>query len=129
MPKNSKQARAAPPAAYHEGLRELGYTRVAVVAAVVETVRAAVPAVVPLMLTGVVDPKLKVGGYCAPAGLDVRVAVNTTLPVKPPAGVTVMVDIFPVVAPGVTVTVVPLTVKVGFTAVVTVTCAVPVALV
>jgi hypothetical protein len=80
------------------------------------------------MLTGVVDPKLNVGGYCAPAGLDVRVAVNATLPVKPPLGVTVIVEVFPVVAPGETVTAVPLTVKLGLTAVVTVTDAVPEAL-
>ena len=96
--------------------------------AVVETVRVAAPAVVPEMLTGVVDPKLKVGGYWAPDGLDVRAAVNATLPVKPPAGVTVMVDVFPVVAPGVTVTAVPLKANEGFTAAVTVTVVVPEAL-
>ena len=107
----------------------MGYTRAAEVGAVVETVRTAVPAVVPVMLTGVVDPKLKLGGYWAPGGLDVRAAVNATLPTKPPAGVTEMVDVFPEVAPGATVTTVPVTVKLGFTAVVTVTCAVPVALV
>jgi hypothetical protein len=95
---------------------------------VVETVRVAAPAVVPEMLTGVVDPKLKVGGYWAPDGLDVRAAVNATLPMKPPAGVTVMVDVFPVVAPGVTVTVVPLKANEGFTATVTVTVVVPEAL-
>ena len=91
----------------------MGYTRVALVAAVVEMVRVAVPAVVLVMLTGVVDPKLKVGGYWAPAGLDVRAAIKATLPVKPPAGVTVMVDVFPVVAPGEIVTGVPLTAKLG----------------
>jgi hypothetical protein len=91
----------------------LGYARAALVAAVVETVRVAVPAVVPVMLTGVVDPKLKVGGYWAPVGLEVRLAVNVTLPVKPPAGVTVMVEVFPVVAPWVTVTDVPPSVKEG----------------
>lgn len=41
----------------------MGYARAALVAAVVETVREAVAAVVPVMLTGVVDPKLSVGGY------------------------------------------------------------------
>ena len=106
----------------------MGYTRVALVAAVVETVRVAVPAVVPVMLTGVVDPKLKVGGYWAPFGLAVTTAVSATLPVKPPLGVTVIIEVFPVVAPGETVTAVPLTVKLGLTAVVTVTTAVPVAL-
>jgi hypothetical protein len=48
--------------------------------------------------------------------------------VKPPEGVTVMTDVFPVVAPGATVIAVPLMVKVGFTTVVTVTDAVPEAL-
>lgn len=41
----------------------MGYARVALVAAVVEMVSVAVPAVVPVMLTGLVEPKLKVGGY------------------------------------------------------------------
>jgi hypothetical protein len=41
----------------------LGYIRSALVAAVVLIVRVAVPAVVPVMLTGLVEPKLRVGGY------------------------------------------------------------------
>ena len=81
-----------------------------------EMVRAAVPALVPLMLTGVVEPKLKVGRSWALAGLEVTVAVSATLPVRPPAGVKVMVDVFAMVAPGVTVTAVPLMVKLGLTA-------------
>ena len=93
--------------------------------AVVEIVRVAVPAVVPEMLTGVVEPKLTVGGYWAPAGLEVRVAVSVTLPMNPPDGVTVTVDVFDVVAPGVTLTAVPPMVKLGFTAIVTVTEPVP----
>jgi hypothetical protein len=36
--------------------------------------------------------------------MEVTAAVNTTLPVNPPDGVTVMVDVFPVVAPAMTVT-------------------------
>jgi len=88
------------------------------VAAVVAMVSVAVPAVAPVMLTGVVEPKLRVGGYRAPGGLVVTAAVITTLPVKPPAGVTVMVEVFPVVAPGVTVTAGPLTVKLGVGAVI-----------
>ena len=52
-----------------------------------------------VMLTGVVEPKLTVGGSCAPAGLDVIVAVSATLPVNPPLGVTVIVDWLPVFAP------------------------------
>jgi hypothetical protein len=78
------------------------------------------------MLTGLVEPKLRVGGYCAPDGLEVTEAVNATLPVKPPVGVTVIVDAFAVVAPAVTVTALPVTVKLGFTAVVTETVPVPV---
>lgn len=105
----------------------MGYTSAALVGAVVETVRVAVPAVVPEMLTGVVEPKLKVGGYCAPVGLEVIEAVSVTLPVKPPAGVTVIVEVFPMVAPGETVTAVPLTVKLGLTAAVTTTELDPVA--
>ena len=96
----------------------LGRTRAALVAAVVVIVSVAVPAEVPVMLTGLVEPKLKLGGYWAPVGLEVTAAVSTTLPVKPPAGVTVMVEVFPVVAPGVTVTAGPLTVKLGVGAVI-----------
>jgi hypothetical protein len=47
------------------------------------------------------------------------------MPVNPPDGVTVTVDVFDVVAPGVTLTAVPPMVKLGFTAVVTVTEPVP----
>ena len=100
------------------------------VGAVVETVRVAVAAPALVTLTGLVVPKLNVGGYCAPGGLDVRVAASVTLPVKPPAGVTVIVDVFPVVAPGVVMaTAVAPTVKEGGGGggVVTVTEAVPVA--
>jgi len=96
------------------------------VAAVVEMVRVAVPAEVPVMFSGLVEPKLNVGGYTAPIGLEVTAAVRATLPVKPPAGVTVMVEVFPLVAPGVTVTAVPLTVIPGGTGGVTITEAVPV---
>jgi hypothetical protein len=82
-------------------------------AAVVEMVRVAVPAAAPVMLTGLVEPKLKVGGSSAPLGLEVTAAVSATLPVKPPDGVTAMLEVFPVVAPGVTVTAVPVIVKPG----------------
>jgi len=106
----------------------LGRTRAALVAAVVVIVSVAVPAEVPIMLTGLVEPKLKVGGYWAPVGLEVTAAVSVTLPVKPAAGVTVIVEVFAVVAPGGTVTAVPLTVKLGLTAAVTATELDPVAL-
>jgi hypothetical protein len=70
------------------------------------------------MLTGLVDPKLKVGWFVAPAGLEVMAAASATLPVKPPAGVTVIVDVFAVVVPAVTVTAAPATVKVGLVTVI-----------
>jgi hypothetical protein len=56
--------------------------------------------------------------------MDVMTAVIATLPVKPPVGVTVIVEVLPVVAPGATVTATSLIVKLGDT---TVTDAVPVA--
>ena len=82
------------------------------VAAVVKMVRVAVSVDVPVILTGLVEPKLTVGESSAPAGLDVITAVKATLPVHPPEGVTVIVEVFPVVL-GATVTAVPLTVKLG----------------
>ena len=81
--------------------------------AVVTIVREPVPAALPGMLTRLVELKLKVGGNTAPLGLVVRAAVRATLPVKPPVGVTVIVEVLPVVAPGAMLTAVPLTVKLG----------------
>jgi hypothetical protein len=98
------------------------------VVAVVVTVSVAVRGLGPAKVSGVVPPKLKVGRSKAPEGLEVTTAVRATLPVNPPAGVTVIVEVLLVVAPGATVTAVPLTVKLGFTATVTVTGAWPVAL-
>lgn len=46
-----------------------GKIRAPCVAAVVETVSVAVPELVPVMLTGLVVPKPKVGKSCAPLGL------------------------------------------------------------
>lgn len=124
MPKRKMHARVAPPEAI-QGIPGLfGYASTALVAAVVEIVSVAVPAVVPVMLTGLVEPKLKVGGYWVPAGLEVRAAVSATLPVRPPTDVTVIVEVFPVVAPLETVRFAPVIVKPG--AVVTVTGAEPV---
>jgi hypothetical protein len=91
----------------------LGKTRAALVAAVVVTVSVAVPTEVPLMLTGLVEPKLKVGKCRAPAGLDVITAVSAMLPVKPFVGVRVMVEVLPLAAPAVIETALPLTVKPG----------------
>jgi hypothetical protein len=90
--------------------------KAALVAAVVVMVSVAVPAEVPVMTTGAVEPKLNVGGYWALARLEVNAAVNATLPVNPPAGVTVIVEVFPVVAPGARVTVVAETANVGLDA-------------
>jgi len=81
--------------------------------AVVTIVRVLAPAALPVMLTGLVELKLKVGGITVPLGLVVRTAVRATLPVKPPVGVTVIVEVLPVVAPGATLTVAPPTVKLG----------------
>jgi hypothetical protein len=74
-------------------------------------VKVAVAGLVPVMETGLVEPKLSAGGSTAPAGSEVMAAERETLPIKPPAGVTVMVDVLPVVAPVVTVTGVPVMVK------------------
>jgi len=128
MPKRRMQARAAVPVAYQRAPGRAGYSRAPVVAAVVVTVSVAVPAVVPVMPTGLVEPKLSVGGYWAPVGLDAMVADSATLPLKPPEGMMEMVELFPEVAPRVTVTAVPLMVKVGVAGVVTVTELVPDAL-
>jgi hypothetical protein len=80
---------------------------------VVEMVSVPVLAVESVIGTGLVEPKLKVGRLSAPVGLEVTAAVKTTLPVKPPMGVTVMVEAFPVAAPRATVTTVPLMLKPG----------------
>jgi hypothetical protein len=90
-------------------------------------VRVAVPAAEPAMLTELVEPKLRVGRYCAPEGVEPMAAVSTTFPVKPPTGVTVIVDVFPVVAPGETFTARPVIEKEELTAVVTDTRAEPLA--
>ena len=86
----------------------------AVAAAEVWMVRVAVPGVVPVMATLGVDPKLNVGGSTAPAGLEERAATKATVPVNPPAGVTVIVEVLLVVLPGVVmVTLVEVMAKLG----------------
>jgi hypothetical protein len=62
MPKSMRQARVALPVAYQGIPRRFGRTRPALVAAVVEIVSVAAPAA-PAMFTGLVEPKLRVGGY------------------------------------------------------------------
>lgn len=127
MPRSTRKHRTALPPEYHAMVRGLAVDagQELVVVAVVEMVRVAVPAAAPVMLTGVVVPKLKVGGSVPPLGLVAAVAVSATLPVNPPVGVTVMVEVFPVVAPAATETAGPAMVKVGGTTV-TVTEAAPV---
>jgi hypothetical protein len=80
---------------------------------VVETVRTAVVGPDPVIVTGLVDPKLNVGGSWAPEGAEAMSAVRTTVPVKPSVGVMVMVEVLPVVAPGRTAMGVAPTVKEG----------------
>jgi hypothetical protein len=119
MANNTRHPRDTPAALTQKVRPRVGSVKALFVAAVVEIVSVAAPAFALGILTGLVDPKLKVGGSCAPVGLDVIVAVNTTLPVKPPAGDTLMVEVFPEVAPGNKVTAVPATVKLGVGGVVT----------
>jgi hypothetical protein len=82
-------------------------------AAVVEMVRVVEPPLAPVMLIGVVAARLSVGASAAPEGLEVTAAVNATLPVNPPLGVTVITEVFPVVAPGARETDVPVKAKVA----------------
>ena len=71
--------------------------------------------VVPVIMTGLVVPKLKVGGGKSWefAGAEVTAEERVTLPVNPLVGVTVIVETFPVSAPSTTFTVVPLMVNPG----------------
>jgi hypothetical protein len=108
----TKHAIAVPPAAYQRTPGFAGRSSAAV-AEVVVIVRVAVAALVLVMVTGLVEPKLRAGRSTAPVGLAVIFAVKVTFPVKPPLGVTVIVDAFPLVAPGDTDKPAPETVNVG----------------
>ena len=125
MPMSRTQAKTAPPPVYQRVPDRSGHVSALEPAAVVETVSVAVPPVAPVMLTGLVEPKLRVGMSWAPLGLEVTAAVKATLPVNPPNGVIVTVDELPVGAPGLTATAVPLMVKPGAAAAVTVTAPEP----
>jgi hypothetical protein len=57
------QAKVIPPAAGQRLAGTFGYASALLVEAVVETVSVADPDEVPVMLTGLVAPKLKVGKY------------------------------------------------------------------
>jgi hypothetical protein len=72
-----------------------------VVAAVVDTVNVAVCAVVPLKFVNEAGERLHVAGSLAAVG--VMAQVSATVPVNPPDGVTLIVEVLPVVAPGLTV--------------------------
>ena len=84
-----------------------------VVGAVVITVRVANAALGPVKLSALAALKVTVGLSCEPTGLEVIAASNATDPMKPPLGVTVIVDVFEVVVPGATATAVPEIVKPG----------------
>jgi len=81
--------------------------------AVVAMVRVRVPAALPAIARGPVELKVNVGGAVTPLGLVVRAPVRVTLPVKSPIGVTVIVEVLPVVAPATMLSAVPLIVKSG----------------
>jgi hypothetical protein len=107
-PNSINTARAAPPGTYHGAFCPLPFIAAHPPSALVAIVNVAVPAPLPVMFTGLVEPKLNVGGSTASLGPEVTAAESATLPVNPPTGVMVMVVVFPVVAPAVTVTAVPL---------------------
>lgn len=77
----------------------MGRSKAAVVAAVVVKVRVDVPAEAPVIETEAGE-SAQVAGALAAAGATVQ--VSATAPVNPPDGVTVMVEVLPVVAPGLT---------------------------
>jgi hypothetical protein len=60
MPTSRIRARPVPPTVYHPTLGRAGYARLSLDAVVV-IVRVAVPAEAPLILTGLVEPKLNMG--------------------------------------------------------------------
>jgi hypothetical protein len=120
-PISSMHARVTPPAADKRAPGRFGYAKALLVGAVVVMVRVAVAALVPVMTTELVVPKLSIGSSCAPVGVEVNDALIVTLPVNPEVGVTVMVDVLPVDAPGLTITAVPVKVQPGVRAGPTVT--------
>jgi hypothetical protein len=90
------------------------------------TVSVAVTGFELVTFTGLVAPKVTVGGYRAPAGIEATTAVSATTPLKPPEGATVTVDVFPWVPPALIVTAVPERLKPAITGLVTTTEALPV---
>ena len=94
IPKKSRPAIATPPPAAKNLFS--GLCAAPVVDAVVVTVSVVVAAVVPLTVAAGAE---QAGESLALAGAVVTAQVKLTAPVKPLAGVTVMVLVFPVVAP------------------------------
>jgi hypothetical protein len=92
MPKKTSRARTAPPAAGQNGLLVL--LRV-VLAAVVFTVSVDV-------VVADAGLRLQVGESMAPEGAEVMAQVRLTVPLNPPTGLMVMLEVLPVVAPGLT---------------------------
>jgi len=86
---------------------------------VVLTVRVSVAAAAPVMFTEVRG--MHVTGLVAPVGLLVVAQARATVPVNPFAGVTVMVEVLPVVAPAIKLRVVGLLLTANVGAAVTVT--------
>ena len=125
--KSSKHAAMAP-APPGQRMRELGEFDALPDDEVVAIVSVAVAAEDPVILTGLVEPKLSTGRFVAPAGCAAIVAVSITLPVNPPDGVTVIVEVLPEVAPALTLSATAPIAKLAGTGAVTVTVAVPDAL-
>jgi hypothetical protein len=63
MPKSSRSARDAPPTLHHLRSLPSGCKYALLLAAVVVTVSVAVTLLFPVIVTGLVDPKLNVGGF------------------------------------------------------------------
>jgi len=107
IPKKKTSASAVPPA---DGQKSLFVRFSAFVGAVVVTVSIEVCVAVPLMVTEAGET-LHVAGLLAAAGLIEQ--LRLIVPLNPFDGATVIVEVFPVVAPGATVIAGPLTAKVG----------------
>jgi uncharacterized Tic20 family protein len=96
MPKSSRQASDAPPAAYQVTPGSLGWARAALEAAVVFTVSVDVCALVSLIAIEAGE-RLHVAGSLAAVGVIAQ--VRLTVPVKPLTGVTetVVVPLYPAI--------------------------------
>jgi len=99
-PTSRRHASADPP---RDGQKILAGSFRAVVGGVVMTVRTAVCGPAPVIVAE--DGMLQVAGSLAAVG--VMAQLRAIAPVNPPPGVRVMVEVLPLVAPGATVTFVP----------------------